>query len=75
MLFSEEVERVGGGGRGRKGNERGKEETKEENEEEKKKRDLERDFSFTNILPALRIISQLSLLCHFPPGVVKLGLS
>lgn len=74
MLFSEEVERVGGGGRGRKEDERGKE-MREENEEEKRKRDLERDFSFTNILPAIRIISQLSLLCHFPPGVVKLGLS
>lgn len=74
MLFSKGVERVGGEGKGRKRNERGKEGTEEEKEEEKK-RDLERSFSFTNILPAFRIISRLSLLYHFPPGVVKLGVS
>lgn len=60
MLFSKEVERVGEGGRERKGN-----------EDEKKKRDLERYFSLTNNLPALRIISRLSLLCHFPPELLN----
>lgn len=47
MLFSKGVERVGGGGKGRKGNERGKEGAEEEKEEEKKKRDLERYFFST----------------------------
>lgn len=65
---------MGGGGRRRKRNERGKERAEEEKAEEKKKRDLERYFSFTNVLTALGIVSRMSLLEHFPPGVVKFSL-